>query len=88
MLIIQFNYLLASFVMHPHPSFAKALLKLNDWYLLAVSILTEREINKLPLGKLGGWTPVHLPSPTNQLIEWFNIRLTDFKIKLVSEQGD
>ena len=37
MLIIQFNYVLASFVMHPHPSFAKALLKLNEWYLLAQS---------------------------------------------------
>ena len=70
MLIIQFNYVLASFVMHPHPSFAKALLKLNDWYVSActVPILTEREINKLLLVKLGGWTPVHLPNP-HQLVD-------------------
>ena len=46
----------------PSPSFVKALLKPNDWYLLAQSHFDRKGNKKLLLRKLGGWILVHLPN--------------------------
>ena len=60
-----------------------------EWLVFAstVPILTEREI-KITIREAGDWTPMHLPTPTNQLIKWFNIRLMDFKDKVGYKQSE